>query len=48
MSARSGLDPIDAYLLLSLAGQLRISEIVDVPNFVVTMHVPTSYVNGTG
>ena len=48
MSARSGLDALDAYLLLSLVGQLRISEIVDVPNFVVTMHVPTSYVNGIG
>jgi acetamidase/formamidase len=38
--ARSGLDPIDAYLLLSLVGELRVSEIVDAPNWVVSMHVP--------
>ena len=48
LSARSGLAPVDAYLLLSLVGQLRISEIVDLPNWVVTMHVPTAYVDGSG
>jgi acetamidase/formamidase len=37
------LDPVDAYLLLSLAGELRISEIVDAPNWVVSMHVPARY-----
>jgi acetamidase/formamidase len=31
--ARGGLDPIDAYLLLSLVGELRVSEIVDAPNW---------------
>ena len=41
--ARSGLDPIDAYLLLSLVGELRVSEIVDAPNWVVSMHVPQRY-----
>ena len=41
--ARSGHDPIDAYLLLSLVGELRVSEIVDAPNWVVTMHVPHRY-----
>jgi acetamidase/formamidase len=35
-----GLDPIQAYLLASVAIDLRISEIVDVPNFVVTAHCP--------
>jgi acetamidase/formamidase len=40
---RSGLDPVDAYLLLSLVGELRISEIVDVPNWVVSLHVPEIY-----
>ncbi len=34
------LDPIQAYLLCSVAVDLRISEIVDVPNFVVTAHCP--------
>ncbi len=42
--ARSGLAPVDAYLLLSLVGELRVSEIVDAPNWVVSMHVPTRYV----
>ena len=35
-----GVAPIDAYLLSSVAVDLRISEIVDVPNFVVTAHCP--------
>ena len=35
-----GLDPMQAYLLSSVAVDLRISEIVDVPNFVVTAYCP--------
>lgn len=35
-----GLDPMRAYLLCSVAIDLRISEIVDVPNFVVTAYCP--------
>jgi acetamidase/formamidase len=35
-----GLEPIRAYLLCSVAIDLRISEIVDVPNFVVTAYCP--------
>jgi acetamidase/formamidase len=35
-----GVAPIDAYLLCSLAIDLRISEIVDMPNVVVTAHCP--------
>jgi acetamidase/formamidase len=35
-----GLDPMRAYLLASVTIDLRISEIVDVPNFVVTAHCP--------
>ncbi|HEX5039501.1 MAG TPA: acetamidase/formamidase family protein [Candidatus Limnocylindria bacterium] len=35
-----GLEPVQAYLLCSVAVDLRISEIVDVPNFVVTAHCP--------
>jgi acetamidase/formamidase len=42
--ARTGLDPVDAYLLLSLVGELRISEVVDAPNWVVSLHVPRRYV----
>jgi acetamidase/formamidase len=35
-----GLDPMQAYLLCSVAIDLRISEIVDVPNFIVTAYCP--------
>ena len=35
-----GLEPVDAYLLCSVAIDLRISEIVDMPNYVVTAHCP--------
>jgi acetamidase/formamidase len=41
--AGRGFDPLDAYLLLSLVGDLRVSEIVDSPNWVVSLHVPTHY-----
>jgi hypothetical protein len=33
---------IDAYLLCSVAVDVRISEIVDVPNYIVTAHCPLS------
>lgn len=42
LAAEHGLAPIDAYLLLSVAGDLRISEIVDMPNVIVTMYCPRS------
>ena len=35
-----GLNPIDAYLLVSVCGDLRISEIVDMPNWVVSFYFP--------
>jgi acetamidase/formamidase len=37
-----GLAAIDAYMLFSVAGDLRISEIVDQPNWIVTAYCPTS------
>jgi acetamidase/formamidase len=37
-----GLPAVDAYLLCSVAIDLRISEIVDMPNYVVTAHCPLS------
>ena len=39
---RTGLAEIDAYLLASVAGDLKISEVVDVPNWVVSLHVDAS------
>ncbi len=41
--ARTSLDPVDAYLLLSLIADLRISEIVDAPNWVVSLHIPARF-----
>ncbi len=46
VATRTGLEALDAYLLLSLTGELRVSEIVDAPNWVVSMHVPTRYTLG--
>lgn len=43
----SGLSPEEAYILCSVAGDLRISEIVDEPNFVVSMCLPTVLLNHT-
>lgn len=37
-----GLAPIDAYLLCSVACDLKISEIVDAPNWIVTAYCPLS------
>lgn len=37
-----GLDPLDAYMLISVAGDLKISEIVDQPNYVVSAYAPLS------
>ena len=35
----------DAYMLCSLAGDLKIAEVVDVPNMLVTMHFPKTILN---
>ena len=40
LSAQHGLDPVDAYMLCSVCGDLRISEIVDMPNWVVSFYFP--------
>ena len=40
LGREQGLEPMQAYLLCSVAIDLRISEIVDVPNFVVTAYCP--------
>ena len=38
--AEHGLTREEAYVLCSLAGDLKISETVDVPNMLVSMHMP--------
>jgi acetamidase/formamidase len=40
LSARHGLTPVDAYMLCSVSGDLRISEVVDQPNWVVSFYFP--------
>ena len=39
------LSAVDAYMLASVAGDLRISEIVDMPNWVVSFYFPRSVLN---
>lgn len=40
LAARHGLPPVEAYMLASTCGDLRISEIVDAPNWVVSFYFP--------
>ncbi|TIP34096.1 MAG: acetamidase, partial [Mesorhizobium sp.] len=40
LAADHGLKPVDAYMLCSVCGDLRISEIVDMPNWVVSFYFP--------
>jgi acetamidase/formamidase len=40
LAAEHGLAPVDAYMLCSVCGDLRISEIVDIPNWVVSFYFP--------
>ena len=40
ISAQHTLNPVDAYMLCSVCGDLRISEIVDMPNWVVSFYFP--------
>ena len=44
--ARTGLAPVEAYLLCSLAGDLHVSEIVDLPNVVVSLHLSRALLGG--
>ncbi len=43
---RTGLAPVDAYLLASVAADLHVAEIVDLPNVVVAMHFPLDALGG--
>lgn len=40
LSAQYKLSPVEAYMLCSVCGDLRISEIVDMPNWVVSFYLP--------
>jgi acetamidase/formamidase len=40
IGARHSMRPEDAYMLLSVCADLRISEVVDRPNWVVSCYLP--------
>jgi len=40
LSKRHGMPPVEAYMLCSVCGDLRVSEIVDVPNWTVSFYFP--------
>jgi acetamidase/formamidase len=40
IAARHGMQPVEAYLLCSACADLKISEIVDQPNWIVSCHFP--------
>ncbi|HYY44281.1 MAG TPA: acetamidase, partial [Actinomycetota bacterium] len=40
------LSDVDAYLLVSVAGDMKVSEIVDQPNWVVTVHMERDILEG--
>ena len=40
LSKKTGMTAVDAYMLCSVCGDLRISEIVDQPNWVVSFYFP--------
>jgi amidase len=40
LSGRFGMRPVEAYMLCSVCADLRVSEIVDVPNWVVAFYFP--------
>jgi acetamidase/formamidase len=45
LTCREKLSPVDAYMLCSVAGDLRISQIVDAPNWTVSFHLPRGIFN---
>ena len=44
--AEHGMERADAYVLASLAGDLKISETVDMPHYLVSMHMPQEVLGG--
>jgi acetamidase/formamidase len=38
--ATHGMQPVEAYMLCSVCGDLRISEVVDQPNWIVSFYFP--------
>jgi acetamidase/formamidase len=40
ISTNYGLEPVEAYVLASLVVDLKISEVVDAPNWIVSSYLP--------
>jgi len=40
LASRKGLSPVDAYMLCSVVADVRLAEVVDMPNFAVTATIP--------
>jgi acetamidase/formamidase len=40
LTAKHGLKPVEAYMLCSVCADLRVSEVVDMPNWVVSLYFP--------
>ena len=40
LTAKHGLKPVEAYMLCSACADLRVSEVVDIPNWVVSLYFP--------
>lgn len=47
LEAEHGMAREDAYVLASLAGDLKISETVDMPHYLVSMHMPKGVLEGS-
>ncbi len=45
LTANYDISDEEAYMLCSLVGDLKIAEVVDVPNMLVTMHIPKSVIS---
>ncbi|KAF9061565.1 Formamidase [Rhodocollybia butyracea] len=48
LGAEYGLNPVEAYMLCSVAGDLRMLEVVDMPNYLVGMMMPRSIFPNAG
>ena len=46
LMAEKGLSEEEAYMLCSIAGDLKIAEVVDIPHMLVTMHMPKAIFTG--
>ena len=42
LSSRYNMNPVEAYMLCSVCADLKISEIVDAPNWIVSAFLPES------